>query len=245
MTETPQLRVVLPKEGRLERDVAALLSVAGFAASKRHPRLDFGVILDTNNQIPPLEFITQRPFDTLHSVLSIVAQVGIVGLDMLYEFAGEHAPNNDEGGNLIVAAQLKGCSACSLQIAGPEHRLVRSPEELGGLRIATAYPQSTSNWLRQNGVSACSIVIRQGSVEDTIRLGLADLICDLVNSGESLTLNGLAPYFKIYESTAVAITHVHATQSAVVDMFLDRLRGSCSTFALPRRSDADAEKEIT
>jgi ATP phosphoribosyltransferase len=242
MKTSASLRVVLPKEGRLKRDVAALLSAARLATSQHHPRHDFGVLFDAGSEIPPVEFVTQRPFDALDSVAGAAANIAIVGLDMLYEYEGLAATRGDTN-CLTVAATFQGVSACALYIAGPSNCPVQTPRELSGLRLATAYPESTRRWLLANNVSTASVIVRQGSIEDTVRLRIADLICDLVNSGESLRLNGLVPYFKVYDSTAVAVMHSQTTPSLITTMILNRLLDACSASA--RRDARPADKAPT
>jgi ATP phosphoribosyltransferase len=238
MSNRPLLRVVLPKEGRLKRDVAALLSAASLGTSQAHPRHDYGVLFDIKREIPPLEFITQRPFDALDTVACTAAEIAIVGFDMLREFSGVTTSRGET--NLVeIAATFHGVSACALYIAGPIDRAIRTPHDLNASRIATAYPASTRQWLRDTHVSDSTIITRQGSVEDTVRLQIADVISDLVNSGESLRLNGLSPYFRIYESTAVAVKRTGVNRSPVANAFLNRLVNACLPSTTPVLVHAD------
>ena len=77
-------------------------------------------------------------------------------------------------------------------------------DELGGLRVATAYPVSTRRLLAERGVEA-ELVTVSGSVEAAPRLGLADAIVDLVSTGSTASANGLRRIGTLLSSQAVLI----------------------------------------
>ena len=66
----------------------------------------------------------------------------------------------------------------------------RASRSIAGKRIATTYPYVLARFLRENSIEA-QIVTLSGAVEIAPRLGRADLICDLVSTGSTLTANHL------------------------------------------------------
>ncbi|MBU0800776.1 MAG: ATP phosphoribosyltransferase, partial [Alphaproteobacteria bacterium] len=62
----------------------------------------------------------------------------------------------------------------------------------------------------RNGVENVSIVECEGGVEDMVRLGLADAVCDLVETGSTLDANGLQKVLKVMDSEAVLVTSPQA-----------------------------------
>jgi len=95
-----------------------------------------------------------------------------------------------------------GFGRCRLSIAVPQELDYQSSRQLSGMSIATSYPGLLGEWLRSQGVDA-SVVTLAGSVEIAPRLGTADVICDLVQSGGTLVANQLREADVLLESEAV------------------------------------------
>ncbi len=95
---------------------------------------------------------------------------------------------------------------CSLVIAVPKNSPIKKPSDLEGERIATSYPQLLKNYLAKNNINATIIPIA-GSVEISPELNLADAICDITQTGETLKAHGLKPIITILESKALLITN--------------------------------------
>ncbi|MCX8573112.1 ATP phosphoribosyltransferase, partial [Aminobacter sp. MET-1] len=68
-----------------------------------------------------------------------------------------------------------------------------APEDLGGLRIATSYPNLVRKDLAERGLEA-TVIRLDGAVEISIQLGVADAIADVVESGRSLRQNNLVAF---------------------------------------------------
>jgi ATP phosphoribosyltransferase len=64
-------------------------------------------------------------------------------------------------------------------------------KEVSGKRVATAYPGLVNDYLKKNSISA-DVVRLDGAVESSIRLGVADVIADVVSTGNTLKQAGLA-----------------------------------------------------
>jgi ATP phosphoribosyltransferase len=77
-------------------------------------------------------------------------------------------------------------------------------KDLEGKKIATSYPNTVQQYLDKNGVSA-EIHTISGSVEIAPTIGLADGICDIVSSGDTLFMNGLRELEVILKSEAVLV----------------------------------------
>src|SRR5205823_11589173 len=102
-----------------------------------------------------------------------------------------------------------------------------SPADLAGLagrRIATAYPGVVARYLAENAIAA-EVVRLDGAVENAIRLGVADVIADVVSTGATLRQAGLEPVGKpLLESSAILIRRRGASEPAApVTQLLRRL----------------------
>src|SRR5690606_13764043 len=101
-----------------------------------------------------------------------------------------------------------GFGSCRLSIAIPKTVNYNSVRDLDGLKIATTYPNLLNKFLSKNHVSA-DIHTISGSVEIAPGIGLADAICDLVSSGNTLFTNGLKEVEVILKSEAAIVVNNH------------------------------------
>lgn len=219
-------RLVLPKKGRLKDDFNAVMNPAGLSVEKTDIRLDFGSMRDETGDIPAFETLLQRPADALLTLQAKAADMAVIGLDTYLEFNAA-ARLQGQIPNLRIEKTLKGISPCALWIAGRKEETLDTPEDLQGLRIATAYPALLRDWLQQRNINDVEIIARDGGLEDTIRLGLADAICDVVQTGASLKANGLEAKFRVAESCAVVVTRndpLTARQASLGAAFLERVQ---------------------
>ena len=100
------------------------------------------------------------------------------------------------------------------------------PDQFDGLRIATSYPRLVSQDLSRRGQKA-EIVRLDGAVEISIRLGVADAIADVVQTGRTLSAAGLQVVGQpLLQSEAILVARTRDVEkSATVQTFLDRIRG--------------------
>ena len=129
----------------------------------------------------------------------------------------------------IGMAELRplGFGACRLSIAVPDGLDYQQPRQLAGLRIATSYPGLLNAWLLERGVQA-AVVTLSGSVEIAPRLGTAEAICDLVQSGGTLVANQLHEVEVLLQSDAVLAGRVISPvdeRGDMLDLLLQRLDG--------------------
>lgn len=166
------LRVAVPNKGILSETAIVMLREAGYT-TRRDPK-DLHVV-DTQNDI---EFFYLRPRDIATYVGSGSLDAGFTGLDLL----------RDSRSEANSVADL-GFGGSTFRFAGPVGRF-QSIEQLGGLRVATAYPNLVEDFLAEHQISA-KIVQLDGAVEVAVRLGVADAVADVVSTGNTLRQAGL------------------------------------------------------
>jgi len=97
-----------------------------------------------------------------------------------------------------------GFSKCRVSLAATKSSNIQSVKDFEGKKIATSYPVTLKKFLDEKGVNA-SIHTISGSVEIAPTIGLADGICDIVSTGNTLFMNGLREVEKILTSQAILI----------------------------------------
>jgi len=203
----PKLKIAIQKSGRLYEDSISLLKECGIDLRNVKDRLK------TESDNFPLEVFFLRDDDIPQYVEDGVADVGIVGLNILNEKCKEAE----------IVEEL-GFGKCRLALA------INKSEEyvanyLQGKRIATSYPVLLQKYLNENKIAA-EIHEISGSVEIAPGIGLAEVICDLVSSGSTLFMNGLKEVETILESQAVLIRNKELNEEQLkwVDKLLFRIR---------------------
>lgn len=207
----------MQKSGRLTEPALDLLNRCGLTFRQSRDKL----FLFGDGE--PVDLLLVRDDDIPGLIAQGVCDLGIVGRNVLSEFqltAGREGPALSEWRSL-------GFGRCRLSIAVPQEFDYREPAQLQGMRIATSYPGLLGEWLRTNGVDA-GVVTLAGSVEIAPRLGTADAICDLVQSGGTLVANQLREADVLLESEAV-LTGPEALptdeRGDMIDLLLKRLDG--------------------
>ncbi len=142
----------------------------------------------------PLNVLYLRDDDIPEYVSRGVADLGIVGENILLEKRA-----------ITKIVQKLDFGKCRLVIAAPANSSLTTLKDLEGERIATAYPYSLQQFLSQKEIDAAIIPI-SGSVEITPELNLADAVCDIMQTGNTLKAHNLVPLVTILESQAVLIS---------------------------------------
>jgi ATP phosphoribosyltransferase len=212
MTSQQTIRLSLPSKGRLEIDALEFLSAAGLKIFKPNPR-QYQAELPA---LPELGVIFQRPGDIVVSVRQGSIDFGITGLDMLEEKRGD----DDE---IIILHDSLGFGSCALTLAVPE--TWKTVTDIASLkdyaaslkipvRVATKFPVLTERFLNQNNISH-TLIAAEGTLESAPTIGYADMISDLVSSGQTLIDNRLRPLPDgvIQKSQAVIIANRKALQT--------------------------------
>lgn len=187
MSNNGNLKLAIQKSGRLSESSLQLLRNCNLDIEKFNDRL----VVSVRNF--KLDLLFLRDDDIPEYVQDGVAELGIVGEDVLNETKAN-----------VKAVKKLGFGRCSLRIAIPENDNLKSINDLNGKRIATSFPNILKNFLEQNNIDA-RIVNISGSVEAAPSLGIADYICDLVSTGNTLKLNKLKSSISVLESEAVLI----------------------------------------
>lgn len=202
------LKLAIQKSGRLHEESIQLLKDCGIAVRNGHNQLKSTV------ENFPLEVYFLRDDDIPQYVEDGVANIGIVGENVLYE----------KSKSVNVVEQL-GFGKCRLSIAVQKTEDYRSASFLNGKKIATSYPVLTQKFLDENKINA-EIHEISGSVELAPGIGLADAVCDLVSSGSTLFMNGLKEVQTILKSQAVLIksNELEQEQQRVLDQLVFRIR---------------------
>lgn len=203
-----KLRIAIQKSGRLYEDSVQLLKECGIDLRNVKDRLK------TESDNFPLEIFFLRDDDIPQYVEDGVADIGIVGENVLYEK------------NKKAAIEEKlGFGKCRLSVAIPRIQTYEGVQSLQGKRIATSYPFLVNEFLAKNNVQA-EIHEISGSVEIAPGIGLADVVADLVSSGSTLLMNGLKEVEVLLQSQAVLIknNNLNAEQQKLVDKLVFRIR---------------------
>ena len=182
------LRIAVPNKGSLAETAALMLREAGYAG-RRDPKALH--LVDERNGV---EFFFLRPRDIATYVGSGALDVGITGRDLLLD-----------SGSAATELQSLGFADSTFRFAGPAGGFT-ALADLDGVRIATSYPGLVGRFLAEQGVSA-ELMKLDGAVESAVRLGVADAIADVVETGSTLRAAGLEIFGPvILESTAVLVT---------------------------------------
>lgn len=208
-TKQTNLKIAVQKNGRLSEETLLFLRKSGLEFESYNKRL----LCECKNF--PLEILYVRDDDIAGYVSSGIADLGIMGQNLLYETR----PDVKKLLNLRFGA-------CALTIAIPKDSSITSITELNNATIATSYPNSTRAFLKKNNITA-TIITLSGSVEIAPTLGIATAISDLRASGSTLAVNDLRPLETIYSSEAVLIMNkdkklMSSTRNAKITELLGR-----------------------
>jgi ATP phosphoribosyltransferase len=208
------LTFAVPK-GRILDEALPLMARAGVVPDaefhdKKSRALSFAV------EGSDMRIIRVRAFDVATFVAHGAAQVGIVGSDVVEEFAYSdlYAPVDLDIGH------------CRLSVAEPAD--ARAENGASHTRVASKYPNLTRRHFERMGVQA-EVVKLNGAMELAPSLGLASRIVDLVSTGRTLKENGLVETSTILEISARLIVNRAALKTDErVGELVDRFRALAS-----------------
>jgi ATP phosphoribosyltransferase len=201
------LVVALPK-GRILKTLAPLLAQAGIDSA---PLLadDRTLIRDGGANI---RFLLLKPDDVPTYVEYGAADLGVCGRDVLVERACD----------LYQPLDL-GIGRCRMVVAG----VAGQAAPLDVPRVATKYARIAADHFARRGTQA-EIVHVTGSVELAPLTGLADLIVDIVETGETLVQNGLEVKDEIMKISSVLVANraSYKLRQAEVKPLVEKLRAA-------------------
>ena len=201
------LRIAIPNKGSLADESIAILKESGY--KQRTDSRDL-VLVDTTNSV---EFYYLRPRDIAIYVGSGELEAGITGRDLLID-----------SGALAVEVMALNFGGSTFRFAGPAGKKY-SMKDINGKRVATAYPGLVQSHLSSLGISA-EVVRLDGAVESSVRLGVADVIADVVSTGNTLRQAGLEIFGDpILTSEAILITRKDVAIAPELEVLIRRLQG--------------------
>lgn len=186
---TAEVTLALSK-GRICEQALPLLARAGMEPVE-DPARSRRLVIDTG--MPGVRVVVIRATDVPTYVQYGAADLGVAGKDVLVEHGGA---------GLYEPLDL-GIARCRLMVAGPPGF------DLAGrarLRVATKFVNTSRRFFAQRGQQA-ELIKLYGSMELAPLVGLADCIVDLVDTGNTLRANGLAPLELVADSSARLIVN--------------------------------------
>lgn len=202
------IKVAVQKSGRLNEDSLKILKDCGVSIDNGRDQLR------ASARNFPMEVFYLRNGDIPQYLQDGVVDIAILGENVLIE----------KGSGIAVVEKL-GFSKCRVSIAVPKSVEYNSLSDLEGKRIATSYPNTVLQYLKEKGVNA-DLHIISGSVEIAPNIGLADAVCDIVSSGSTLFKNNLKEVEILLRSEAVLAVSPKAgpEQLKILEQLRFRLR---------------------
>lgn len=189
--KTDTITLALPSKGVIAEPTLAFLRDCGLRIDKPNPRQYTGSI----PAVPNVNVLFQRVKDVVYKVSDGTAQLGITGLDVVFE-----NPHED----LMVIHNRLNYGHCQLILAVPETwvdvdslldledvALDFREHQRRNLRVATTYPNLTRQFLHRQGIHHFTLVKAEGAIEAAPTIGYADMIADLTQTGTTLRENHL------------------------------------------------------
>ena len=202
-----QVIIALTK-GRILKETLPLLAAAGI-----EPIEDISksrkLIFETNQ--PDIRLLIIRGSDVPTYVQHGAADMGVSGKDMLLE-AG--------GADLYESLDLN-ISKCRLMTAG----LVGKELPPGRVRVATKFTNVAKRYCAEKGIQA-DIIKLYGAMELAPLMNLADMIVDIVDTGNTLKANGMEPQDLIADISSRLVVNCAAMKRKHqrISQIIERLR---------------------
>ena len=207
--------IALPK-GRILKQVLPIFDKVGIIPEKSFfNEKDRKLKFETN--ISNIKLILVRSFDVATFLIYGAAHIAIIGSDVLEEF------NHSE---IYSPIDLK-IGLCRLVVATTKEILSdEDPLTWSYVRVATKYPNLTSEHFKKRGVHADCIKLN-GAMELAPSMGLCRRIVDLSESGETLKANGLIEIEEIMKvSTRLAVNrNAYKTNFKEINKIIKKFEG--------------------
>ncbi|TVP68560.1 MAG: ATP phosphoribosyltransferase [Nitriliruptor sp.] len=201
------LRIAVPNKGSLSEPAVRMLSEAGYRERRSAKEL---VLVDEDNDA---EFFFLRPRDIATYVGAGQLEVGITGRDLLLDGNG--------GAEEVLALGFGRSTFRYAAVPGT----AGSVADFAGKRVATSYTGIVRRDLEQRGVDA-EVIHLDGAVETAVRLGVADIVADVVETGATLREAGLEVLGEpILRSEAVLIRDARIDTNPRIEQLIRRLHG--------------------
>lgn len=201
------LRIAVPNKGSLSEPAAEMLREAGYRQRRDSREL---VLPDPNNGV---EFFFLRPRDIAVYVGAGTVDVGITGRDLLLDSS-----------STAVEHLALGFARSTFRFAAPADTY-EDLAQIDGKRVATSYPVLALKYLRDQGITPADVVRLDGAVETAIRLGVADVIADVVETGSTLRAAGLEIFGEPLLNSEAVLVRRSGAEPAGLDILTRRLQG--------------------
>ena len=203
-----KLKIAVQKKGRLNEESLKLLKACGLSIENGKDQLKVTV----GNF--PMEILYLRNGDIPQYLEDGTVDIAIIGENNIIEKQKN-----------IDTIETLGFSKCKVSLAVPKEIDYPGLSYFNGKKIATSYPATLQNFLDENNIKT-DIHNISGSVEIAPNIGLADGICDIVSSGNTLFKNGLKETDVILRSQAVlaASPKLSTQKKAILDKLLFRIK---------------------
>ncbi len=207
--------IALPK-GRILEEAIPLLARVGITPETAFSDKNSRALKFATNHAG-IEIIRVRAFDVATFVAHGAAQLGIVGSDVIDEFAYSE---------LYAPVDLN-IGHCRISLAEPAALAAEDdPKSWSHVRVATKYPGLTRKYFAARGVQAECVKLN-GAMELAPMLGLSSRIVDLVSSGQTLKENGLVEVEVIAQVSARLIVNRAAFKTrSDIPPLVDQFRGA-------------------
>ena len=209
----PHLTIALTK-GRILKETLPLLARVGIEPIE-DVHSSRKLIFETSQ--PGIRLIIIRGTDVPTYVRHGAADLGVVGKDILLE----------QGADGLYEPLDLGIARCRLMTAGP----VGWQGSGARIRVATKFTNIARRYFAQQGVHA-DVIKLFGAMELAPLMNLADLIVDIVDTGNTLRANGMEPLEEIATISARLVVNKASMRSShkpimrVVDDLSEVLRDS-------------------
>jgi len=188
------LKIAIQEKGRLSDKSVETLEQIGLEFDTYSRKLS------ARCQNFPIDILFVRDDDIPEYVGDGTVDLGIVGNDVILERQVK-----------LKKIMPLNFGYCSLNIACPKKLQIQNIIDLNNLKIATTYPNILKKYFKKNKISAETVKL-SGSVEIAPTLDVADCICDIISTGNTLKMNGLVPSFKVLDSQAYLIADLQSWQ---------------------------------
>lgn len=202
------LKIAIPNKGSLSEEAVTLIREAGYNCKRYSREL---MVSDNENNV---EFVFLRPRDIAIYVSNGIIDLGITGRDLAI----------DSLANIEEVLPL-GFGKSSFYYAAPVDSGL-TVDKFSNTRIATSYPNLVKKDLKERGIDA-SVVKLDGAIEISIRLGVADAVADVVQTGKTMEEAGLCKIGDpVMKSEAVVVArNKDIVEESGIKTFLERLKG--------------------
>ena len=170
------LIIACPK-GRLESKVVKYLAQRGLVIEKDFFDDEIRK-LTFNTNVKEIKIIKLKPSDIRSYTILGAADIGFVGYDDILENSAEN----------IVMLKKTNIGKCRISIASDMKKINFSEKKV--FKVATKFQNISENYFKELNIQTETIKLN-GSIELAVKYGVADMILDLVQSGQTLKDNQL------------------------------------------------------